>query len=526
VSSLPPGWVEAPIGALCVLRNGRAFGPSDWKTDGIPIVRIQNLRDPSAGYNYYQGEVDDVHRLRGGELLFSWSGTPGTSFGAFIWDGGEAVLNQHIFRVDFDEQLLDKRFFRYAINERLDDLISNAHGGVGLRHVTKGTFEATRIKLAPLDEQRRIADKVTRLLSRAEECQQSLERFPNYLRKFRQAVLLAATSGMLEVDGDDGDNSSSDRWERVTIGDLLEGRPRNGYSPRSVDFETPVKTLTLRATTSGRFLPQHFKFVNEEIPRSSHLWLQPGDILVQRANSLDYVGVSAIYDGPPYGFIYPDLMMKCRANDRVLTKYLHYVLLSPPVRQFFRANATGTAGNMPKINNQTLTRAPALLPPIETQGEIVDRVESLFSQADAMEKRYYWGVRWIDRFPSAVIAKAFAGGLGTHNPTDEPASILLERIRQSRDAVKIERIPKKPRRKEVITTVRTLVDTLAEVGDWLSAEEAFRRSGLADGAETDRVEQLYTELRELAQSGRLETECVRDAEGRKLYDRIRLVAGS
>ena len=100
------------------------------------------------------------------------------------------------------------------------------------------------------------------------------------------------------------------------------------------------------------------------------------------------MGISAIYDGPPNGFIYPDLMMKCRANACVLPAFLHYVLLSEPVRRHFRENATGTAGNMPKINQQTVLGAHALVPPLSKQSEIVHRVEVLFAYADRLEARY------------------------------------------------------------------------------------------------------------------------------------------
>src|SRR5262249_26805694 len=133
----------------------------------------------------------------GGELLFAWSGTPGTSFGAHVWRGGEAVLNQHIFRVDFDEATLDKRFFRYAINQKLDELIDIAHGGVGLRHVTKGMFERTLVAVPPLNEQKRIADKLDTILEQVNSCCERLDRVPAILKRFRQAVLAAATSGML-----------------------------------------------------------------------------------------------------------------------------------------------------------------------------------------------------------------------------------------------------------------------------------------------------------------------------------------
>ena len=95
-----------PIGEICDLINGRAFKPEDWQrsdSGGLPIVRIQNLNTPDSEFNYYTGEVSDSHVINEGELLFSWSGSRGTSFGAHIWNGGKAVLNQHIFKVGFDE---------------------------------------------------------------------------------------------------------------------------------------------------------------------------------------------------------------------------------------------------------------------------------------------------------------------------------------------------------------------------------------------------------------------------------------
>lgn len=153
---VPENWCWTRIVKLCSLSNGKAFKPTDWSKTGIPIVRIQNLNNPEAEYNLYSGTVEDKFRLCGGELLFAWSGTPGTSFGAHIWWGKEAALNQHIFRVDFDEKYINKVYFKYAINQQLDMLISVAHGGAGLQHVTKGVFEATPIPIPPFAEQQRI----------------------------------------------------------------------------------------------------------------------------------------------------------------------------------------------------------------------------------------------------------------------------------------------------------------------------------------------------------------------------------
>src|SRR5580692_5931882 len=93
-------WPTIKIGEALHLINGRAFKPTEWTKSGTPIVRIQNLNNPNAPFNYYQGDLPEKISLKDGDLLFAWSGTPGTSFGAHIWRGGKAWLNQHIFKVE------------------------------------------------------------------------------------------------------------------------------------------------------------------------------------------------------------------------------------------------------------------------------------------------------------------------------------------------------------------------------------------------------------------------------------------
>ena len=94
---IPDSWEWVRVRNCAELYNGRAFKPTDWTQDGLPIVRIQNLNDHNAPFNRYNKQIDEDVHLYGGELLFAWSVTPGTSFGAHIWDRGDAVLNQHFF---------------------------------------------------------------------------------------------------------------------------------------------------------------------------------------------------------------------------------------------------------------------------------------------------------------------------------------------------------------------------------------------------------------------------------------------
>ena len=432
---LANGWEYAEIGNLCLLINGKAFKPSDWTNEGLKIVRIQNLNNHKAKYNHFSGEIESKFIINNGELLFAWSGTPGTSFGAHIWNGNTAVLNQHIFRVIFNETLLNKTFFRIAINYKLQELISKAHGGVGLRHVTKGKFEKTKISLPPLNEQKRIVTKIEALQTRSTAVKEELKAIKPLLNQFRQSVLASAFRGDLTKDWREQNRDIP--WEYTTLESVIKDRPRNGYSPKAVDYPTQVKSFSLSATTSGIFKPEYFKYIDQFLDLYSYLWLKPGDVLIQRSNTLEYVGTSAIYTGQFGDFIYPDTVMKIQVDeDKTTNKFIHYSLSNKKTRQYFKDNATGTAGNMPKINQKTVMNTPVSLPTIEEQKEIVRRIESLFKLADSIEQQYQQAEIDLETLNQSILAKAFRGELVPQDPNDEPASVLLERIKEERDRAK------------------------------------------------------------------------------------------
>ena len=98
------GWTYKKLGDVASFINGYPFKPEQWKDKGLPIIRIQNLNNPEAPYNYYDGEVPDKVKIKDGDLLISWS----ASLGTYLWQGGDAYLNQHIFKVLFDKLDIDK----------------------------------------------------------------------------------------------------------------------------------------------------------------------------------------------------------------------------------------------------------------------------------------------------------------------------------------------------------------------------------------------------------------------------------
>ena len=169
------------IGELCQLINGYAFKPSDWSSEGTPIVRIQNLNNILAEFNYFKGKLDKKYYIDSGALLFSWSGTPGTSFGAFIWNRGPAIINQHIFRV-IPKKGINLFYLKYALNGKLSDIIAKSHGGVGLQHITKKDLEKINISVPSLNIQNKIVMTLNSLENVLEKRKQQLSKLDHLVK--------------------------------------------------------------------------------------------------------------------------------------------------------------------------------------------------------------------------------------------------------------------------------------------------------------------------------------------------------
>ena len=146
--------VATRMGDIASYINGFAFKPKDWSSSGKPIIRIQNLNDPAAAYNYFSGEIAEKYIVRHGDVLVSWA----THLEAYIWNGNDAWLNQHIFRVVFDKMEVEKTFYLYAANVALKEAFKKAHGfKATMEHIKRGDFEDAIVHLPSIDTQKRFA---------------------------------------------------------------------------------------------------------------------------------------------------------------------------------------------------------------------------------------------------------------------------------------------------------------------------------------------------------------------------------
>jgi type I restriction enzyme S subunit len=260
---------------------------------------------------------------------------------------------------------------------------------------------------------------------------------PDQIKKLRQTILNLAVRGKL-VPQDPNDEPASEllkrisaekrrsrgstvmvgsdaipfpipiSWKWAALDELITSGPQNGISPKPTTRTDAPRAITLTATTSGVFNPNHFKRVEATIPSSSDLWLQQGDLLFQRGNTREYVGIAAIYEGPPTTFLFPDLMMRVRLSEHVNLRYVHLAAISPPARAFLSENASGAQATMPKINQTTLVSLPLPIPPLDEQHRIFARVNDLMMLCDQLEESLAKGDDTRRRLLDALLVEALA----------------------------------------------------------------------------------------------------------------------
>lgn len=307
-----------------------------------------------------------------------------------------------------------------------DSLIS----GSAQPQVTVQAFQNFTVPIPPVEEQQRIMEQIENLFSKLDDVKEKMHAVIDESEKRKAAILHKAFSGELTEKWRKENNLENDSWVDNKLIDVLISKPRNGYSPKPVDYITPYKSMTLSATSSGVFLPEYYKYVDEQIQYDSYLWLQPGDILIQRANSLEKVGTCAIYTGEEHEFIYPDLMMKLQVKESCLPAYVAYALKTTYSREYFRNHATGTAGNMPKINQKVVSEVPIKIPSLLEQKQIVFQLDSYFEKQTMIDEIIKSVNDKIDEIKKSILAKAFRGELGTNNMAEESSIELLKEILQ------------------------------------------------------------------------------------------------
>lgn len=332
------------LGNVAKYINGRAFKPSEWEETGLPIIRIQNLTDKKAKYNYTSLKHDDKFLVKNGDLLFAWS----ASLGAHIWQGNEAWLNQHIFKV-LPYECIEKSYLYYFLCRVVSELYTKTHGS-GMVHITKNMFINTPIPVPPIQDQKRIVARIEELFSNLDSAVETLQKTKQQLEVYRQAVLREAFS---EFDSN----------TYIILKNIIE-KPRYGTSKKCTYDQTDNSISVYRIPNIDYRLGcidttdlKYADFTNEELKKID---LQTNDLLMIRSNgSVSLVGRTAIVSQANNNDTFAGYLIRLRfINPSIYrAKFLHYYLQSHNARIYIENVAKSTSG-VNNINSDEISKIP------------------------------------------------------------------------------------------------------------------------------------------------------------------------
>jgi len=339
------------------------------------------------------------------------------------------------------------------------DAIEQMGSGSTFLEISGSRCKEIPIVLPPLAEQKRIAAKAEKLLARASQARQQMEKVPAILKRFRQSILASACSHGAET----------------KIGDLLEDLK---YGTARKCSSVPSGTPVLRIPNIGDSSIVHsdLKYAVLDQREKERLRLSKGDLLMIRSNgSVSLLGRTALVTEKEEGFAYAGYLLRLRVDsDRIDPSYLNLCLRSQECRDQIEMPARSTSG-VHNINSEEVRNLKVMVPSLSEQHGIVRRVEALLELADAVEMRVTRGITRSEMLSQAILAKAFRGELVPQDPNDEPASRLLERIIASRQKPPAGRGEESRQRHRV---------TLPHPRKSLSSKESFRQKVRAAAAKS------------------------------------------
>jgi type I restriction enzyme S subunit len=439
---LPVGWFETSLGDLIDrIEAGKNFRcierpPSTGEVGVVKVSAVSwgNFRQDESKTVPVGVELSPGSLIKKGDLLFSRANTIDL-VGACVQVASidkELHLSDKILRLVTTDESLKPWMHRFLSSPGARKHLSEASSGnqLSMRNISQKVLLETAIPLAPLNEQRRIAAKLDTTLAAVDACRQRLDGVEALLKRFRQAVLAAATSGELTREWR-GERTDGLEWYQAKLSEICSSISDGDHqAPPKATSGIPFITISaisdacLHLERASRFVPSSYYEGLDEARRAV-----PGDILYSVTGTL---GVPALVKTKDPFVFQRHIALLRPDRDFILPKYLYYCLLSDAIKRLCYEGATGTAQLTLPLG--VLRNLSLKLPSLVEQAEILLQIENLFSLAHQLEARLTTARKVVDRLTPALLAKAFRGELVPQDPGDEPASVLLERIRAARQA--------------------------------------------------------------------------------------------
>ena len=443
--SFPEHWVVTTLGSVSEIVTGntpRKNNP-EFYGDKYPWIKPDELDKEE--YVCYSKEMlstlgaKQARIVPKNSVLVSCIG----NLGKIAIAGRELATNQQINSIIFNKHVVNYKFGFYYI-KTIKDLLYQKASATTLPIINKCKLSKIEVPLPPLNEQKRIAEKLDTILPKVKSARARLEKIPAILKKFRQSVLAAACSGRLTEDWREEYTERTGKelpeWEEKKLNEIIYNI-KYGYTSKSFSHGE-IKYLRITDIQNGKVSWETVPFCQIEKNVIKKYLLEKNDIVFARTGAT--TGKSfLIKDCPPS--VFASYLIRIKPNTNIVSaEYLYFFFQTEYYWLQINENVAGIA--QPNCNAQKLSNILIPLPPLEEQHEIVRRVEKLFALADSIEEKYKKAYERLEKLEQAILARAFRGELVEPDPNDEPAEELLKRILEEK--AKLEREQKGKKRKK------------------------------------------------------------------------------
>ncbi|MCL7421105.1 MAG: restriction endonuclease subunit S [Methylobacter sp.] len=481
MSNLPAGWINVQLGDVVDYGNTSKAEPTEIAGDSW-ILELEDIEKKSAKliqkvlFSERQSK-STKNKFEKNDVLY---GKLRPYLDKVIIANESGYCTTEIIPIK-PGKYLDNRFLFYGLKRKeFIDYVSEVSHGLNMPRLGTKQGQAAPFVLAPLNEQIRIADKLDSVLAKVDAAQARLEKIPTLLKRFRQSVLAAATSGELTKEWREQtliDNLSESELKSNIENEWFSSKQREfirkNKFPKSLNWRDKVIdpnieklevdtwfSLTLESIAEiidpnpSHRMPNYVEdgvpfisseniFGNDEIDFTVGKKITNDELKKQKEryeitnNSFAFTRIGTVGKSVklalPHNYGISHAMAVVTPFDNLVNgQFLRLIMSCTSTLQ--QASDGVQSVGVPDLGIGKMKNFRIPFPPMAEQTEIVRRVESLFTLADTVEKQYLETKKRIDRLTQSLLAKAFRGELVPQDPNDEPAAELLKRIQAERNA--------------------------------------------------------------------------------------------
>lgn len=407
-------WQIKKLGEVCKLKNGYAFKSDNYLDNGIPVIRISDIKDglivPRNTVYVSEDSVYDNYIINENEIIVAMSGATTGKFGIYK-SKEKAYQNQRVGKFDIiDKKQLDNNFLLHQLHSLKRQIEKDAYGGAQ-PNISSKKIEEMEIVLPPLETQQAIVSKIEELFSELDKGIAELKTAQQQLKTYRQSVLKWAFEGKL-TNENVKDGELPDGWEVVQIKDVAS--TYGGYAFKSGEFKSQGKYQVLRM---GNVRPGIVRYeespvflsdVEESILNKSLLKID--DVIITQTGTRkkrDYGFTTLISKN---NLLLNQRIAAIRFNEHYSPKFFLYYSWTDTFKDQFFANETGNVGQG-NVGMKAVTETLIPFPVIKEQHRIVQEIESRLSVADKMEQNIQESLQKAEALRQSILKKAFCGEL-------------------------------------------------------------------------------------------------------------------